>query len=653
MDQSERRVSHYPALLLLVMAACFFTARLRYDAHNYYEPVRSLVLDRDLNTYDERAYVTEPFWHGVETPELFSSSGVFVGFMSHPRFTARGYSFTFFPVGWTLLMAPAVNVIHAAVLLARALGIEVAADGYSYPYILGASLMALLYGALGLGLAYRLLIRFFEPTAALFGMAAAITTYNVVPCLATDGLYAHAHSLFLISLFFLLWDDVRRSGDAVQAFVLGLVGGLAAVTRYQDISLLVLPVLDVLLLLRRGPDRRKRLGAFFAFLAGTLPCLVLQGTLWKIVHGAFFLDRTLMGTGDIPTFDILKPHLLEMLFSNQHGLFNWTPLLVVAVVGFIPLIRAQPRMGCYVVVTFAVQTYYNSCRSEWWNLGFGIRRYANYAVLFALGFAALYEFCRRSWLRALLTVLTVLAAIWNVTFMAQFYDGDTINDHGSYFTRIVGTVAPYGQYEYRPAYPPPEEILAVMTSGVQSLAARGDVFKALGDLFEQSSKRRLAKVLVLVSGLVGATFLGFAVAFGRGYLIGRHPAQVLLALAPLGLAGWLAIGSLEAGSRLAVMPHRDGRCRTQSLALSPGHRFVGFNRAIVMPAEARELATFPRRSVSGLQVVIHSTVREMRPRDDAAVTLVLRDGETEVRRQVFTWGEVWAALDEPLVVPGW
>ena len=52
------------------------------------------------------------------------------------------------PIGTALLWAPAFGLAHLGVLLARALGARVAADGYSQPYIAAVCYASYLYGCL-------------------------------------------------------------------------------------------------------------------------------------------------------------------------------------------------------------------------------------------------------------------------------------------------------------------------------------------------------------------------------------------------------------------------------------------------------------------------------------------------------------------------
>ena len=71
-------------------------------------------------------------------------------------YTRTGRLENHFSVGPAILWSPFLLLAHGGVLLARALGSTVAADGYSAPYRLGMALGTAFYAFLGLWLAFRL-----------------------------------------------------------------------------------------------------------------------------------------------------------------------------------------------------------------------------------------------------------------------------------------------------------------------------------------------------------------------------------------------------------------------------------------------------------------------------------------------------------------
>jgi len=72
-------------------------------------------------------------------------------------------------------------------------------------------------------------------------------------------------------------------------------------------------------------------------LVGLLPTFLSR----MIVYGGPF------ETGYLPIRDFLwdSPVFLELLFSSNHGLLSWTPILVLSLVGLVLFVRRVPRVG--------------------------------------------------------------------------------------------------------------------------------------------------------------------------------------------------------------------------------------------------------------------------------------------------------------------
>src|SRR5206468_8687274 len=86
--------------------------------------------------------------------------------------TPTGHLDNHFTVGPAILWTPFLLVTHAGVLLTRALGSSVAADGFSTPYRISMALATAIYGFLGLLLAFRLTRQYVEERWALLGTLA-------------------------------------------------------------------------------------------------------------------------------------------------------------------------------------------------------------------------------------------------------------------------------------------------------------------------------------------------------------------------------------------------------------------------------------------------------------------------------------------------
>jgi hypothetical protein len=204
-----------------------------------------------------------------------------------------------------------------------------------------------------------------------------------------DASYSHIYSLFVISLF--IWTSrLFFTKQKMRYFVIafGLIG-LVFILRQVNILIIF----------------------FLPFLAGTWKVFI-QGVLLvvmeykKLILGflvmSFFLFIQLytwyIQTGDWVVysyqgegFNWSNPEVLNVLFSFQKGLFIYTPILFVSLLGLIRLL-CQKRF--YLAVSwflfFALLTY---VLSSWWcwfyGASFGMRPFIDFYMVFFILFAML------------------------------------------------------------------------------------------------------------------------------------------------------------------------------------------------------------------------------------------------------------------------
>jgi hypothetical protein len=127
-----------------------------------------------------------------------------------------------------------------------------------------------------------------------------------------------------------------------------------------------------------------------------------------------------------------SPHAFEVLWSTDHGLFFWTPLAVVAVLGLVRLaagrIRtAQPDaswVALVLMIMVALQAYVSGSVESWTVAGsFGQRRFVALTPILALGLAVWTGRARAAsgaGPRILVGGLIAVLVWWNAGLMAQF-----------------------------------------------------------------------------------------------------------------------------------------------------------------------------------------------------------------------------------------
>lgn len=393
-------------LLWLVMLASVpaVNPHIRSDGNEYYAYVRSIVIDHDLrfdNEYDH----AEPTFKLAEEIDLTISPS--------------GYRRNIATIGPSLLWSPFFLAAHAGVHIAQTRGSQIPADGFSWPYVWACAFGTAFYAFLGLWMSYRLAMRFAAPPAALLATIVVWLASSVPVYVYFLPFHAHAMGLFSVALVLTMWLSIRDGRDTRgRWFMWGMAGGLAIITYYLNGVVLIVALAECLIRLGRPRGIVQALTNGLVFLAGlavlVAPALAIKG----LIEGSWF------ATGYHPMFFWTSPRLVETAFSTQHGVFLWTPVLLLAVVGLLVAIRRQPFLGSMLLVSGALFFYAVASYYGWHGYSsYGSRFMVSLTPIFVCGLAALVDALvgrrgRVAWVGA--AAVGVLAILWNFGLMLQW-----------------------------------------------------------------------------------------------------------------------------------------------------------------------------------------------------------------------------------------
>lgn len=421
-------------IALYVLSLPFVTHRITAsDAIEYYSYDRSLYFDHDLNFFNDYqgfidrnprglAGFRQPFLviindDGTETPNV----------------TATGHAVNFGPIGSAILWAPFFVAGDLAARALRAVGFHVAVDGFSAPYIWAVSLGSAIWAGVALVLSYLLAKAI---TGARVAFAAAMVAWLGTPALFYSHLaptYSHAPSWFAATLFLTIWYRTREARTWRGWLALGLAGGLMGLVREQDAVFVIVPAVDEALRLLPGLRRptplwwrdlgRTALGGIVMATAAFV-AFIPQLAVYKTLYGDFR-----------PSSDVSQkmhynaPNGLRVLFNPEHGLFLWTPALLLAVIGLGLLIRRDARLGLALCTGLILTWYLNGAIQTWSTAGaFGARRFIVCTPIFAVGFAEAFRVLGTRvgapqlpmHLRWWVPVFVAAAIYWNLGYITQF-----------------------------------------------------------------------------------------------------------------------------------------------------------------------------------------------------------------------------------------
>jgi hypothetical protein len=354
------------------------------DAVHYYVYLRSAVFDGDLHFENE--YVRIYQLRGGE----FGTEWVY-----EP--TATGHTRNLMSIGPALAWAPIYLVVTAVTWLLHAVGIGPPGDGYGRLFEGSAGVSGVMAATIGAYLAYRAAAQLHGARAAIWATLILWLGSSAIYYSLVSPTYSHAISMLAVGIFLLTWISTRDRQTIGRYALVGFLGGLASLVRWQDAVLLIIPAIDAAWHARDG---RPAVARGVTNLAACGACAVLaflpQMMVWNTLYGSPFL----VPQGE----EFMKwtaPALVSVLFS-EHGLISWTPIILVSIVGLAMLWKREPMVAAALGAAMLVSWYTNAAVADWWaGEAYGARRFVSCFPIFAIGLsAAIQPLAERQRLRA-------------------------------------------------------------------------------------------------------------------------------------------------------------------------------------------------------------------------------------------------------------
>jgi hypothetical protein len=362
-------------------------------------------------------YVYLPSWfiyHDVSLDAVAQAwyGGTYPGFTGINRWPSTERWLNLHPIGTAILTSPFFIAGH---LLTRWSNLP--PDGFSIYYQHAAGLAGLAYFLAGLALLRRMLRRHFTDGVVLATLVCLTWGTNLFHYGVAEGTFSHAFAFFLVCAWMLAVERWWGEPTTVRSLTLGLVAALIVLTRHPNaIFLLVLPLYGVTkwsdlrarasLIWQR---RRRVIVAATAGFAAVLPQLLL----YKWITGSWFVSSYSEVGG---RFTFASPQVLNVLFSTQKGLFFWSPVLLLAVVGMFVARGWARTMLLSTAIVFAIHIYIVASWFDWQFGGsYGHRAFVDGFGLTAPFFAACFAWAaarpRRLWGVAIFASATVFLSV--------------------------------------------------------------------------------------------------------------------------------------------------------------------------------------------------------------------------------------------------
>lgn len=409
-------------IVLFLLSLPLVNPWVRGDGVGYYAYARALVIDHNLQFAEDWRNANPSFRDSRVDPN---------GHIRPEQYTSTGHLDNHFAIGPAILWIPFLEATHLLVAITRPGGTSIPTNGYSWPYLDTMGVVTALAGFAGLFIAFHLARKYVAEKWA-FAATLGIWFASSLPVyMYFNPSWSHAQSAFVVALFLWYWDRTYDARSPKQWLWLGMIAGLMLDMYYPNALFLLVLLIDVgartiswvrtkgSLTITSAAAAIGRYAIFAVALAIAFsPTLLTR----RIIYGHFLAT----GYEGVGVWHFKSPLFGKVLFSSDHGLFSWTPVLLLACIGLFFLIRRDRRMGSAALLSFAAFCYLIASYVDWDGISsFGNRFFVSLTPIFVLGLAALLaEFERvlnnkKAGVAATGLALAVLSA-WNFGLIFQW-----------------------------------------------------------------------------------------------------------------------------------------------------------------------------------------------------------------------------------------
>jgi len=248
------------------------------------------------------------------------------------------------------------------------------------------------YAFLGFYFLYRVLIRCFSPGISFWVLLCIFLGTNLFHYTTKEMAISHSYTFCLFSLLLFHLPNYLSKPSLFHSLMLGLLLGAIALMRPTN-------MICILLLLGFDVYTRKQLTDRLLFFLGNFSsviCILCSAIIVFIPQLLYWKEMTghwMYYSYEEEGFKFWKnPKILEVWFDTQNGLFLYSPMVALMIIGIFIGIRKKKYHAPVLLMLFLIATYLFASWWTWYFGGaFGHRCYVEYYAFFALPMAGLFE----------------------------------------------------------------------------------------------------------------------------------------------------------------------------------------------------------------------------------------------------------------------
>jgi hypothetical protein len=400
MIKSKSKITILAITLILVLVSSninwgrnYWKSILEADAKGYYAYLPAVFIYHDLNF---------GFFDKIEK-ETYYDKNTFYDY----RAGSNGKVIDKYYCGTAIAEAPFFFMAHGLSLI-----VGNPADGYSQLYPIFVNIAALFYLMIGLfflnGILKNYNIREFNRMLTLIAtvFGTNLFYYTIGEC----GM-SHVYSFAFVSMLIYYAQKYFSTLNLKYIPIIALIAGMITLIRPVNIMvLLFLPFLahEFPIFINGIKQLLKKPLVLATSILLFLSVVFIQGMIYKISSGSFFVYSYF---GE--KFNFSDPNMLNILFSYKKGLFLYTPIYLISMLGLIYLFKQSRFRATAWFIPFFVITY---VFSSWWNWYYGgsfsSRVFIEFIPFFMILLAIALESMKTKWKRATyISIIVVLVLV--------------------------------------------------------------------------------------------------------------------------------------------------------------------------------------------------------------------------------------------------
>lgn len=354
-----------------------------------------------------------------------------------------------YSVGQAIQFSPFFFIAHAWASNSTAYP----ADGFSFPYQFMISMGSLLIAFLGLFYLRKSLLFYFEDKAVAWTLLGIVLGSNYLAYSAIGGAMTHNTLFTLYSLLLYQTIQFYRTPNYAKAIAIGLLVGLAALTRPTELIALLIPVLWGVggFSIAAVKQQFNFLLTHWIKIVVAIICCGAVGSIqlfyWKYASGHWIV-YSYQEQG----FSWLRPHLLDGLFSYRSGWLTYSPFMWTSLIGFGFLYAYKRAIFVPTLVFTSLFIYIAFAWDIWWYGGsIGQRVMVQCYPVLAFPMASFFVWFNRSnkYVKIILTPIFFLLFYFSLWIGHQAHKGGLYKASEmtkAYFWRTLGRYENNSEY---------------------------------------------------------------------------------------------------------------------------------------------------------------------------------------------------------------